>query len=100
MREFEQLSGCIQSMINECALEKDLIKTKYETDPDSLELSSCSSKFKYYGNHHQTFELLSKRFKDRTKAFELAIEKYDEDDCNRYTGTVWLTERSTIKVVV
>lgn len=102
MFEVEQLSHRIQSTINQCHFERELIKNKYGINPDTVELSSCMSTFKYYGNHHQTFELLSNRFKGRTKTFELQIKPYPDEDVDYllYTGTTFFWERSTIKIIV
>lgn len=50
MFEVEQLSHRIQSTINQCHFERELIKNKYGINPDTVELSSCTSTFKYYGH--------------------------------------------------
>ncbi|MBX9636378.1 MAG: hypothetical protein K2Q45_02365 [Nitrosomonas sp.] len=100
MKEVEQLSKNIQLVIDQCFFEKQLLQNKYGIDPETVMLESCTSKFKYYGNHHETFRVLSKRFEGRAKVFELGIELYpEEDDDYLYTGTTFFWERSTIKII-
>lgn len=101
--ELERISQGIERAIYSCDQDREVIRSKYDSDPNKIQLSSCTATFKYGGNHQQTFDLLKQRFQHRTRAFELKIKAYTDpydDDCRYGQSTVFFYEQSTIKVVV
>jgi hypothetical protein len=101
VEEVEKLSNQLETMIIQCSKEKSLIKSKYNTDPKSVDISSCVNNFIFFGNPDQTFKLLKTRYQDKVISFELGT-KYlsDPDDDANYSGSVYFFERSVIKVIV
>lgn len=95
--ELQRLSSEIEKTIQTCSSERAILRNTYKTE-ETVAVMSCTSSFKFEGNHQKTFDLISRRFQGRAK-FELkTVNLPDPDD--DYRGPAYFYETSVIKVVV
>ena len=98
--ELERISKRIETVIQICSAERDLIRNTYKSTNVENDLSSCQAQFKFDGNHEKTFALLQNRFQKRAK-LQLATAVFpDPDDDMYHRGPAYFYESSIIKVVV
>lgn len=100
VEELERVSKKIESVIQTCFAERELIRNIYKGGNVENTLSSCQAQFKFDGNHEKTFTLLQNRFQKRAK-LQLATAVFpDPDDDMYHRGPAYFYESSIIKVVV